>query len=796
MEEQRTMSASLKAFVALSISALFAFALTHSAQAITATAFAETQESSSRESLTLEGGYPEVIVVGDLDTEGDNGVVYAGLNSPNGIFVSRNSGVEWRGPASGSDFGTISDVATSNTPGVAFMIGGISLYKTADAGATWDEVGELVDVGQVLHYNTTSETLMVAMRDGTVAISTNDGESFTSAAVADDAAGVSAFGSASNGNLYAIAGAESGTLYESTDGGDTWDATAKTGIGQNPSMAVQPSNPNVFVIASADGIERSVGGADGAYSTVNEGSFGGQHVTFNGDDIYVGAFVSNDNGATWDGLQTNATSTDAPIKGNAFAIDDENGVWYVHTLRGIARSTNDGTTWTDANNGLEGAKVNDVSQAEDKDYVWMAVDGGLARSTDYKTARDAGDEPTWTFPILPDEDENGDSNIESLGAVWIDPDNTDRVLASEVNSTLWRTTDGGDTWTQITVTPVEDDGGTITDIVEDDGTLYLAYYYATEGDDATSGGGVVKSTNNGLTWSDMSMPDAPARRVAPDGNGQLVVGVGTENDDTNATRGVYVYDGSDWTHVSSGSSHALNGAWVTDVMYFPGKDRMYASVAGENGGLFVSEDTADWSAWAAVSSDAIQSDFWGQGLAHDNNFVYASTARPSGTGTIYKCTANGNLCGEYYVGLTDEAFNVMLFDDLISGSNAGAFTYKSKVRLTLKKKRLRGQPKKVVRRKKVRLKATLRDKTTGKKLKNKRVILQYKYKKRRNGRKWRKLKRAQTNSRGVAKFTLKKRRKGGKYRVVFKPYNTALRAQYPTVTRTPKRTIKKYIPAN
>src|SRR3989338_9584974 len=111
-----------------------------SSLALLAAVSVNAQDNSLRQSLDFEGGYPENVVIGSSVTAGANDMLYAGLNAPNGIFWSNDFAETWQAPADTVDFGTISDVQTSATPGTAFMIGGISLYRTQDNGQTWEKL--------------------------------------------------------------------------------------------------------------------------------------------------------------------------------------------------------------------------------------------------------------------------------------------------------------------------------------------------------------------------------------------------------------------------------------------------------------------------------------------------------------------------------------------------------------------------------------------------------------------------------------------------------------------------------
>jgi hypothetical protein len=290
----------------------------------------------------------------------------------------------------------------------------------------------------------------------------------------------------------------------------------------------------------------------------------------------------------------------------------------------------------------------------------------------------------------------------------VEPGNADHVVAAW-GSSVYLSEDGGATWTPATADLETDNRGTARDIVESGDTLYLSYTYLEGDEEDPIGGGVVTSTDAGATWTDLGMADVPAGPLTMDGNGNLIVGVGAENDDTASSRGLYLYDGTTWANLTESADHPAYQQMINDVVYIADLDMLVATGGETNsGGAFYSTDSADWGDWSSV--EGMPEAFWGQGIAADSTAqnIYISTARPAGTGTIYKCTNDFTLCELFYTGLKDEAFETLLFDGLLSGSNAGMFAYQSQVDLQIRKKqyavgsenRLAG---------KVKIVATLRD---------------------------------------------------------------------------------------
>lgn len=96
--------------------------------------FSKDGVGASRTPAELYGGQ-----VSDVDIAAD-GRFYAALNSPNGIFTSTNSGQTWQGPNANNDLGQVLQVEVSDETNTAYIIAGVGLHKTSDAGAIWTDL--------------------------------------------------------------------------------------------------------------------------------------------------------------------------------------------------------------------------------------------------------------------------------------------------------------------------------------------------------------------------------------------------------------------------------------------------------------------------------------------------------------------------------------------------------------------------------------------------------------------------------------------------------------------------------
>jgi photosystem II stability/assembly factor-like uncharacterized protein len=222
-------------------------------------------------------------------------------------------------------------------------------------------------------------------------------------------------------SVFDIEFAPDGTTYigtqdsirKSTDSGLTW-ATLNLGIGANDQVfdvAIDPSDPSILW----------VGVADAAASQP------------------VNAMRSTDGGATW----TNRTPPHAPMSGRGIAVDPNNSNTVIAVFGGDFGggeawvTTNGGDSWTDRSAGLPGNPLNAVVY----DGTRLLVGGGLLFGSQFVGLYESPDlGVTWTplhdgtWPILVVED------------ITVDPNDSARIFVAIDGGGVNRTTDGGVTW--------------------------------------------------------------------------------------------------------------------------------------------------------------------------------------------------------------------------------------------------------------------------------------------------------------------------------------------------------------
>jgi photosystem II stability/assembly factor-like uncharacterized protein len=364
------------------------------------------------------------------------------------------------------------------------------LVRSTDGGASWEVVPFPGERPRAL---AASGPLVLAGTFAGLSRSTDGGASWAAVpAVHADVRTLSLRG------LLILAGTASG-IFRSLDGGITWSA-ASAGIpnpdtAQITALAADPAHPWIFYA----GISRP-GGIAGAFKSADRG--GHWRPVANGlaqrsvialavdpatpSAVYAGTqvdgvFRSLDGAASWHaanhGLRAAAVRSVAIDRSRPRHL-------YAVAVNGIFRSSNGGAAWTRLRSDPWG-KI-----ALDPTGVVYALTGnqGLARS------RDAG--VTWTSidPGLPGE-----------ATFALDPAHSN-VLFDGGHWTLARSRNAGAAWSNVDMSCMDVQS---LDVVARTGEVYAAGFAACQ----FQGGGVRRSLDGGVTWTDVSSNLPPPRFI-------------------------------------------------------------------------------------------------------------------------------------------------------------------------------------------------------------------------------------------------------------------------------------------
>jgi photosystem II stability/assembly factor-like uncharacterized protein len=295
-------------------------------------------------------------------------------------------------------------------------------------------------------------------------------------------------------NVFYI-GAVNGGVWKSTDFGRTWkpifDDQPTGSIG---AIAVAPSDPNVLYVGSGEGLQRpDLSTGDGIYKSTDAGKTwvhlglrDGQQIPQiavdprNPDHLFVavlghpygpnperGLFRSTDGGRTFEkvlGRDENTGAVDVVLDPKnpdvvyaalweARQAPWENGA-FSGPGTGLYRSADGGATWKQLTGGLPTFEKDGLGRIgigvapsdPNRLYATVAIrDGGFLYRSD-----DGGE--TWKRTT---EDGRIAGRPDDFAEVKVDPANPDVVYTASV--VVWKSTDGGKSWTGIRGAPGGDD---------------------------------------------------------------------------------------------------------------------------------------------------------------------------------------------------------------------------------------------------------------------------------------------------------------------------------------------------
>ena len=346
-------------------------------------------------------------------------------------------------------------------------------------------------------------------------------------------------------NLFYVAATDGG-VWKSTDYGRVWTPIFdQEPIGSIGALAVAPSDPNIIYVGSGEGLQRpdlSIG--DGVYKSTDAGHTwthvpglrDGQQIAAilvdahdpnrlfvavlghpYGPNAERGVYRSTDGGSTFEKVLFHDENTGAV----ALASDPTNpqviyavlwaarqGPWeydnaYAGAGSGLYKSVDGGATWKQLTNGLptpaQGLGRIGIAVAPSNGQRLYAMVQAPAKLGGVYRSDDAGE--TWTRT-------NGEERVYGRGddfaEVQVNPTNADEIYVA--NTSTYRSTDGGHTFTAIKGAPGGDDYHRIW-INPDNPNIILI------GSDQ----GATITVNGGETWSSWyNQPTGQMFHVAAD----------------------------------------------------------------------------------------------------------------------------------------------------------------------------------------------------------------------------------------------------------------------------------------
>jgi hypothetical protein len=286
---------------------------------------------------------------------------------------------------------------------------------------------------------------------------------------------------------------------------------------------------------------------------------------------------------------------------------------------GVYRSTDGGSTWT-LRNPIDSSRCTRILvHPTDPNIVWVAGNKGLHLSPDGGAS--------WT-----------NRRTDHVSDALLDPDNPNRVYAAVWYSGVWRSLNGGSTWTQLdNGIPTEADAGWIKLAMGRNGTSGTGFLLAKMGPDS---GDIYRSRDGGDSWIQLATDINPAdynewtNTIAVDPNNHnriLTGGVGMQRSTNGSTftkvTGIHsdkhavvygptdssvVYvatDGGVYKSTDSGASWTLQSYLLMAAqLYSMGvsqTDPLFVGSATQDDGIITTDGSAAWNHTSAGNEGGI-----------------------------------------------------------------------------------------------------------------------------------------------------------------------------------------------
>ena len=512
-----------------------------------------------------------------------------------GVWKSTDGGVTWN--TTGLSFDAVNDFyrggkieVNPNDTNIVLATSHGGLYRSTNAGATWTEIinSDVED----FEFKPGNPSIVYAVSTSGFHKSTNAGASFASTAT-----GLTGIGSASrlqvavtpaNANVVYIVGGGSETQsWKSTNSGNSFivkhdGSTGNPLTGQiwyDMALDISPLDDTEIYAAGVRVFRSTDEGL--TYDNIHSGS--GMHVDvhwvqFFGNTLYCGndggIYRSYDFGDTWNSLTLGLQISQY----YAFSCSG------IDTSRISAGAQDNGThlrmggTW-DRYAGGDGMETE--IDYTNPDIIYFSYQNGSfsktinATATSFGIFGDVTEGGAWTTPFQIDPvDHNtvygGFENvwkstdggatsfpISSFGGGFLDaikvaPSDPDIIYTSD-NSTLYKTINGGTTWTTVSSSLPNNTISSIEIHPQNPDRVWLSF------ETYSTGTKVYSTDNGGSTWTNISgaLPDFPAHRIIyQNGHPDDCLYLATEN-------GVYYLDNTlpDWIPHMTG----LPNVYVEDI---------------------------------------------------------------------------------------------------------------------------------------------------------------------------------------------------------------------------------------
>jgi len=275
-----------------------------------------------------------------------------------GMYESTNDGANW------IQLSVNAEILCFLNKGTKFYAGGSGIYLSIDSGNTWTKKFDHNSVTGLLNFN---DTVYAATNDIGIIKSANDFLNYTSVNTGLKQLNITEFISMSN---TMIAATPDSGLFRSTNRGASW-LPANNGITPlNTITALSKSDAYLFCAVQDIGLFRSFD-LGASWTNINTG-FNNKQVlsvfkygsTLMAGVPYQGIYGSTNGGTSWfesnNGLPRDSKATSFTVMGSYFFTGIESGK--TGSAYGVYRSSDGGSNWTAKNNNIPaGTGINSLA---------------------------------------------------------------------------------------------------------------------------------------------------------------------------------------------------------------------------------------------------------------------------------------------------------------------------------------------------------------------------------------------------------------------------------------------------
>lgn len=352
-----------------------------------------------------------------------------------GVFKTTDAAASWTRVSTATMNTNIYSLALNPSNPSTVYIGGVNIYKSSNAGTSWENVRAGVGAGYakataVDPQNGAVYVGTISRRHGMIK-SENDGLSWVSINSGFSNVGINTFAVDPANASIVYAGSDNMGLYKSTDAGANWVLLGGMLTYGVNAIVIDPQNSAFVYALSVNGVLRS-SDAGASWEEINSSMVNSKALLLVASvpqTLFLGrengVFVSSD-GVTWTARNTGLTNLDVQV----LEYNTTSGVLYAGTTGGVFSSSDSGANWVARSVGLSNGLIQDIKlDPVNPAVMYAATTSGLFRSVDSGA--------NWAA--------YGGLNANVM-KIAIDPGTPTTLYAATQSRGVFRSLDSGATW--------------------------------------------------------------------------------------------------------------------------------------------------------------------------------------------------------------------------------------------------------------------------------------------------------------------------------------------------------------